>query len=103
MSREELGLGEQAFDSPARAGFVTSVAYIAGALLLLVPYAFTTAPTRAFVVAAGLAVVTLLATGAGKTWITKEPPLWAALELAGLGVLACVVGLALGWIVGVAI
>ncbi len=103
MSREELGLGEQAFDSPVRAGFVTSVAYIVGALLLLVPYAFTTAPARAFVVAAGLAVVTLLATGAGKTWLTKEPPLRAALELAGLGVLACVVGLALGWIVGVAV
>ena len=103
MSREELGLGEQAFDSPLRSGLVTSVAYIVGALLLLVPYAFTTMPAHALVVAAGLAVATLLATGAGKTWLTKEPPVRAALELAGLGVLACAVGLALGWIVGVAV
>src|SRR5262245_59729794 len=74
MSREELGLGEQSFDSPLRSGFVTSIAYIVGALLLLVPYAFTPAPTHAFAVAAVLALATLLATGAGKTWLTKEPP-----------------------------
>src|SRR5689334_3399762 len=88
MSREELGLGEHSFDSPLRAGVVTSVAFFVGALLLLLPYAFTRAAGHAFLVAAALAVGTLLATGAGKTWVTKEPPLRAALELAGLGVLA---------------
>ena len=50
-----------------------------------------------------IAVVTLLATGAGKTWVTKERPVRAALELAGLGILACVIGLVLGWVVGVAV
>ena len=103
MSREELGLAEQSFDSPVRSGLVTSLAYLVGALLLLAPYAFVVAAPRAFAGAAALAVVTLLATGAGKTWVTKEPPLRAALELAALGILACAVGLALGWIVGVAV
>jgi len=103
MSREELGLAEEAFDSPLRSGLVTSLAYAVGAIVLLAPYAFTAAPPRAFVFAAGLALVTLLATGAGKTWITKEPPLRASLELAGLGVLACLIGLGLGWLVGVAV
>src|SRR5439155_1218820 len=50
-----------------------------------------------------LAVVTLLATGAGKTWVTKESPLRASLELAGLGILACAIGLFLGWLAGVAV
>ena len=44
-----------------------------------------------------------LATGAAKTWVTKEHPVRAALELAGLGILACVIGLVLGWVVGVAV
>jgi VIT1/CCC1 family predicted Fe2+/Mn2+ transporter len=103
MSREELGLAEEVFDSPVRVGFVTSVAYQVGALLLLVPYLFTSVPKHAFAAAAGLAVATLLATGAAKTWVTKEPPLRASLELAALGVLACAIGLALGWVVGVAV
>ena len=103
MSREELGLAEQSFDSPVRAGLVTSLAYLVGALLLLAPYAVVAAAPRAFAAAGALAVVTLLGTGAGKTWVTKEPPLRAALELAALGILACAVGLALGWIVGVAV
>src|SRR5690349_7292017 len=34
MSREELGLAEEVFDSPVRVGVVTSVAYQLGALLL---------------------------------------------------------------------
>src|SRR5437870_11126843 len=34
MSREELGLGEEAFDSPTWLGLVTSIAYQLGALLL---------------------------------------------------------------------
>ncbi len=103
MSREELGLGEEAFDSPTRLGIVTGIAYQVGALLLLVPYLFTRLPHRALGVAVAIAVVTLLVTGAGKTWVTKEPPLRAALELAGLGILACLIGLVLGWVVGVAV
>src|SRR5437867_1480525 len=103
MSREELGLAEEVFDSPVRVGFVTSLAYQLGALLLLIPYAFAATPRTAFAAAAVVAVVALLAIGAGKTWVTKERPVQAALELAGLGILACVIGLVLGWVVGVAV
>jgi len=103
MSREELGLAEEVFDSPVRVGVVTSVAYQLGAILLLVPYALTHDARHAFVAAAALAVATLLGTGAAKTWVTKEPPFRASLELAALGVLACGIGFALGWVVGVAV
>lgn len=103
MSREELGITEEAFDSPARVGAVTSLSYLAGALLLLAPYVFTRAPGTALGAAAALAIGTLLGTGAAKTWLTKESPWKASLELAGLGVLACVIGLLLGRLVGVAV
>jgi vacuolar iron transporter family protein len=103
MSREELGLAEEVFDSPVRVGLVTSLAYQVGALVLLAPYALASSARHAFGTAAAIAVVTLLATGAGKTWVTKENPLRASLELAGLGVFACAIGLVLGWLVGVAV
>lgn len=103
MSREELGLTEEAFDSPVRVAVATGLSYLVGALLVLMPYLFHTTARQAFGVAAGLAVVTLLVTGAAKTRLTKERPVRAGLELAGLGILASLIGFGLGWLVGIAI
>ena len=103
MSREELGLAEETFDPPVRIAAVTGFAYLTGALITLVPYFLHPAPPRTFAAAAALSVATLLVTGAAKTWLTKENPVAASLELAGLGVLACVVGFVLGRLVGVAV
>ena len=103
MTREELGLAEEAFDSPARVAVVTGLSYLIGAVLLLVPYVLGRAARPALATAAGVAVGTLLVTGAAKTRLTKERPLVASLELAGLGILACLIGLALGHLVGVAV
>lgn len=102
MSREELGLTEETFDSPLRVAVATSLAFLVGSTLLLLPYTFRPSPSRAVTAVAGVAVATLLATGAAKTWLTKEPLLRSSLELAGLGMLACAIGLALGRLVGVA-
>src|SRR5437764_3377281 len=71
VSGRQLGLAEEVFDSPVRVGFVTSLAYQRGAILLLIPYAFAATPRTAFTVSAVVAVVALLAIGAGKTWVTK--------------------------------
>jgi len=103
MSREELGLAEETFDPPVQIAAVTGFSYLAGALLTLVPYFFHHAPQPTLAMAASLAVATLLVIGAAKTWLTKENPLTASLELAGLGVLACAVGLVVGRLVGVAV
>jgi VIT1/CCC1 family predicted Fe2+/Mn2+ transporter len=103
MSREELGLAEETFDPPIRAALATSVAFLIGSLLVLLPYLLPVSPARAVAVAAGVATTTLLITGAAKTRITKEPLLRSALELAGLGMLACGIGLLLGRLVGIAV
>jgi len=103
MASEELGLAEEVFDSPLRVAIVTGVAYLTGALLMLVPYFVRPAPRAAFIATAVFAVLTLLVTGAAKTWLTKERPLRAGIELAGLGILATLIGLGLGWLVGAAV
>ena len=103
MSREELGLTEETFDSPPRVALAISIAYALGAVLLLLPYAFRPTIQHALALALTISVGTLLVTGAAKTWLTKEPLLRASLELAGLGMLACAIGFALGRLVGVAV
>lgn len=103
MSREELGLTEETFDSPLRVGVVTGLAYAVGAVLLLLPYPFHPSPHRGLVVAVVVAIAALLATGVAKTWLTKESPWRASFELAALGMLACAIGFALGRLVGVAV
>jgi len=103
MTREELGLAEEVFDSPVRIALVTSLSYLVGALFLLVPYAFGQPARDALTSAAVLAIGALLVTGAAKTRLTKERALTASLELAGLGALACLIGLGLGRLVGVAL
>jgi len=103
MSREELGLVEEVFDSPTRVGVVTGAAFLGGTFLVLLPYAFRPSPASALMAAVGLAVATLLVTGVAKTRLTKEHPVRASLELAGLGMLACLVGLVLGRLAGVAL
>ena len=103
MSREELGLAEEAFDAPARVAVVTGLSYLMGALLMLAPCFLHTSARQAFLTSAGLAVLALLITGVSKTRLTKEKPLRAGLELAGLGVVASLLGLVLGWVAGVAL
>src|SRR5437899_761251 len=76
---------------------------LAAALPAVVPYFVPPARQPASGMAASLAVAWLLVVGAAKTWLTKETPLTASLELAGLGVLACAVGLVVGHLVGVAV
>jgi VIT1/CCC1 family predicted Fe2+/Mn2+ transporter len=103
MSREELGLAEEAFDSPVLVAVLTGLSYLVGASLLLLPFVLGRPPRSALGIAAAVAVGSLLFTGAAKTRLTKERPLVASLELAGLGILACLIGLALGRLVGVAL
>jgi VIT1/CCC1 family predicted Fe2+/Mn2+ transporter len=103
MSREELGIAEEVFDSPARGALVTGLAYQTGALLVLAPFLLRFTPRGGFAAAAAVALVTLLVTGAAKTKLTKERPLRASLELAGLGILASLIGFVLGRLVGVAL
>src|SRR5207249_4740204 len=81
LSRGGPGLAEEAFDPPVRIAAVTGFAYLTGALITLVPYFLHPAPPRTFAAAAALSVATLLVTGAAKTWLTKENPVAASLEL----------------------
>jgi vacuolar iron transporter family protein len=98
MKREELGLFDEHLDDPIRIAFIMGVSFVAGALPPIVPYFFIDDPHRAIWIAVLLSVVFLFAVGAVKTRVTKVGPLRSGIETTVLGILACGVGYALGWL-----
>ncbi|HEY2990581.1 MAG TPA: VIT1/CCC1 transporter family protein [Candidatus Binatia bacterium] len=98
MKREELGLFDEHLDDPLHVATTMGLSFIGGALPPILPYFFIGDPHQAIWVAVLLSVVFLFSVGVVKTRLTKAKPLRSALEMTILGVLACGIGYALGWL-----
>jgi vacuolar iron transporter family protein len=98
MKREELGLFDEHLDDPVHVAVTMGLSFIGGALPPILPYFFSGDPHRAIWIAVLLSVVFLFSVGVVKTRLTKAKPLRSALETTILGVLACGIGYALGWL-----
>jgi len=71
MMREELGFSEESFDPPLRSGITVGIAYLAGALVPVLPYLFVWPPVGTSLSALAT-VVALFVVGAAKTIITSR-------------------------------
>jgi vacuolar iron transporter family protein len=90
MMREELGFAEESFDVPVRSGAIVAGAYLAGALVPVLPYLFVAPPSGILV--SGVATVTaLFVVGAAKTVITRRRWWLSGLESMLTGVAAALV------------
>ncbi len=99
MMEEELGLIVESFDTPWAVGVITAASYLAAAFLPILPFAFV-APGQALSLALGISIATLFVLGAGKTRLTKTPPVKSGLELVTIGAIAALVGYAVGLAAG---
>jgi VIT1/CCC1 family predicted Fe2+/Mn2+ transporter len=90
MMREELGFTESSFDPPARSGLTVGAAYLFGAAVPVLPYAFI-APPDGVMVSAVATVLILFAVGAGKTVITARSWWRSGLESMAVGIAAATV------------
>ncbi len=99
MMEEELGLIVESIDVPWSVGVVTASSYLAAAFLPIFPFA-AAQPAVAFPWSLGISVVTLFGLGAGRTRLTRRPPLPSGLELMGIGVVAALVGYWIGKLAG---
>jgi VIT1/CCC1 family predicted Fe2+/Mn2+ transporter len=98
MLREELGLGDEAFDNPVRVGATMGVSFLLGFLVPLLPYFFL--PTHpALVVATIAGIAFLFALGAFKTRITRRSWLRSGLEMLLIGMGSATIGYLLGLLV----
>ena len=99
MMEEELGLLVESFDNPWMVGGVTAVSYGMSAFLPILPYA-ATAPRAAFFWSVLVSVAALFALGVGKTYWTRLSHWRSGLEITGIGLVAALVGYAIGRLAG---
>ncbi|MBI3318897.1 MAG: VIT1/CCC1 transporter family protein [Candidatus Omnitrophica bacterium] len=99
MMEEELGLIVESFDKPSLVGIITACSYLAAAFLPIIPYFFLPLQ-EGFLWSVGVSMGILFLLGAGKTALTRTPPLKSGLESMGIGLIAALVGYGIGTISG---
>jgi vacuolar iron transporter family protein len=95
MIREELGLGDEAWENPVRIGITMCFSFLAGSVVPLIPYFFL-APHSALITATIASVVFLFLMGAFKTRITKSAWLKSGFEMLAIGTASALVGYLVG-------
>jgi predicted membrane protein (TIGR00267 family) len=95
MLREELGLGNEAFESPLTIGITMGVSFLAGAVIPILPYFFL-ATHAALITASTASISFLFALGAFKTRLTKTNWLRSGLEMLGIGAVSALIGYVVG-------
>ncbi|PIQ82596.1 MAG: hypothetical protein COV76_02890 [Candidatus Omnitrophica bacterium CG11_big_fil_rev_8_21_14_0_20_64_10] len=99
MMEEELGLIVDSFDNPWVVGGVTAGSYASAAFLPIIPYLLMP-PAGAYLWSVGVSIGVLFLLGAGRTFLTKTPPLKSGLEMLLIGLLAAGVGYGIGRLAG---
>lgn len=98
MLKEELGLGQEAFENPLRIGLTMGFSFLAGSVIPLVPYLFTSGGTALFISTIA-SIVFLFAAGAFRSRITKLNWVRSGFEMLIIGMSAALIGYLLGLVV----
>ena len=88
MMKYELGLEKPDKDRARKSAFNIGFAYIVGGTIPLLSYVFTTTPQLGFKVSFVVTVVCLLLFGYYKSKVTGQNPVWGALKVTLIGVVA---------------
>jgi len=96
MMREELGILDEDFDNPVKAGLVMGLAFVLGSIPPLVPYLVQQDAIVAMQWAIGIALVAAFLAGAAKTLVAKTVWWKSGLEMMVLSALAAAIGFIVG-------
>ncbi|MEW6324989.1 MAG: VIT1/CCC1 transporter family protein [Nitrospirota bacterium] len=96
MMREELGIFDEDFDNPVKAGAVMGAAFVLGSIPPLVPYMVHDDAVTAMQWAVAIALVAAFAAGAVKTMVAKTVWWKSGLEMMLLSALAAAIGFVVG-------
>ncbi|MEI6822791.1 MAG: VIT1/CCC1 transporter family protein [Bacteroidota bacterium] len=88
MMKYELGLEKPDKDRARKSAFNIGFAYIAGGTIPLLSYVFTSTPDAGFKLSFLVTVVCLLLFGYYKSKVTGQNPVWGALKVTLIGVVA---------------
>jgi VIT1/CCC1 family predicted Fe2+/Mn2+ transporter len=102
LAREELGLDPSQLGSPWSAAASSFVAFVAGALVPVLPYLFV-AGKVAWIASAVFSCLALFGVGALLSIFTAHGPLLSGLRMLVIGLLASGITYTVGWLLGVSI
>ena len=80
-------------------GAVTFVSFVIAGSLPLIPFLFPFVPQEEFLVSIAATGFALLFVGALRSYVTKQNPLWAGIEMLLVGGFAATIAYGLGWFV----
>jgi vacuolar iron transporter family protein len=99
MMREEFGVGKESGRSPFSAMLLVMAAFLVGAALAVVPFAFGDDTRTLLYAASALALAGLFAGGAAKGYVSGLPPFRSGFEMAALGTVAAVLTYGVGTLI----
>ena len=102
LAREELGLDPSELGSPWVAAVSSFTAFVAGALVPVLPYLFTSG-RGAWTASALLSCLALFAVGALLSIFTARGPFISGMRMLGIGLLASAITYSVGWLLGVSV
>lgn len=102
MAREELGLDPEELGSPWGAAGSSFVAFVAGAIVPILPYIFD-AGTLALGLSVGLSALALIFVGGSLSLFTGKNIVWGALRMLFAGGIAAGVTFVVGKLIGVSV
>jgi vacuolar iron transporter family protein len=102
-ARAELGVDPGRLPSPWRAGAISIVAFVVGALLPVIPWLFPTSGTAPIVVSVLIGVIAAAFVGAAIGQLAARSVVRSALRQMAIVVVACAVTYAIGALVGVSV
>jgi vacuolar iron transporter family protein len=102
LAREELGLDPSELGSPWVAAISSFMAFVAGALVPVLPYLFASG-RGAWIASGSLSCLALFAVGALLSIFTARGPLISGMRMLGIGLLASAITYGVGWLLGVSV
>lgn len=102
LAREELGIDPSELGSPWGAAVSSFLAFVAGAIVPVLPY-FVTSGKTALIASGGLSFLALFAVGAVLSIFTARGVIASGLRMLGIGLLASVITYSVGWLLGVSV
>lgn len=100
LAREELGLNPDDIVSPIGAMIYSFLSFAIGAFLPLTPFLMTHEASSVWMSIA-VTGLTLFFVGITLSLFSNKPPLWSGLRMLLIGLFACSITYAIGWLLGV--
>lgn len=102
LAREELGLDPSELGSPWGAAVSSFLAFVAGAIVPVLPYLMTSGKT-ALIASGAVSCLALFGVGAVLSVFTARGLLGSGLRMLGIGLFASVITYTVGWLLGVSV